>query len=96
LREKGPIPSNKKAMKIHASSPFYSRSWCGSDANEARCQGVISRRLSAAARSSTKLAKAKKAMEKRGRMKLSGPPLQLIWWAETNENQSVMYELRAA
>jgi hypothetical protein len=67
-----------------------------SDANEARCQVAISRRRSAAASSSTKLAQAKKAMEKRGRMELSGPPSQLIWWAETNENQCVMHEVRAA
>jgi hypothetical protein len=39
----------KKAMKINVSSPFSLCSLNGSDANEARCQEAISRRVLAAA-----------------------------------------------
>jgi hypothetical protein len=68
----------------------------GSDANEARCQEANVKRRPVAISSSTKLAKALKAMEKRGRIKLFDPPWPLTRWAETNKNQCVMHELRAA
>jgi hypothetical protein len=49
----------------------------GSDANEARCQEANVKRRPVAISSSTKLAKALKAMEKRGRIKLFDPPWPL-------------------
>jgi hypothetical protein len=43
-----------------------------------------------------KTSPSEKAMEKRGRMKLYIPPMRLGKWVETDENQRIMHELRAA
>jgi hypothetical protein len=71
------LKGNKKATKINVSSPFSLCSLNGSDANEARCQEANVKRRPVAISSSTKLAKALKAMEKRGRIKLFDPPWPL-------------------